>query len=158
MVDYKYYAENKLLKINRKRHKQKLPLSQCVQELELSLQMEMITAKSNFESKIVQDFAPTNSSMIYNYLQSVSKSKGIPSCLRLNSDYVTTDKEKTRVIKSLFPFDIHKKFPCVLSILNGAGASSNSNTQRDNNTCIWCVWCSHLNKSAQSLGCRWYRA
>ena len=81
----------------------------------------MITDKNDFASELVKDFAPTNSSKIYNYLHSVSKSKGIPSCMRLDSNYVTTDKEG-RVIKSLRPLNIHKKFLCVLSILNGAGA------------------------------------
>ena len=67
---------NSLRSIRKRRQHNLLPLSQHVQELELSLQVEMITDKNNFESKLVQDFAPTNSSKIYNHLHNVSKSKG----------------------------------------------------------------------------------
>ena len=76
---------NCLRSIRKRRKHNLLPLSQRVRELELSLQVEMITVKNDFELKLVQDFV-LNSSKIYKYQYCVSKWKEIPFTMHLNSD------------------------------------------------------------------------
>ena len=45
-----------------------------LEHTELSIHNEMLAAKSAFESKLVQDFAFSNSSKIFNYLHSLRRS------------------------------------------------------------------------------------
>ena len=61
---------------------------------EANLRSELAYAKSNYETKLIQQFAYTNNSKIYRYISSLSTSSAGPPCVHLDAEAAISDQEK----------------------------------------------------------------
>jgi len=53
---------------------------------ENTLQEQMLATRQNFESNLVMQFAQTNSSKIYKYISTLTRSRSIPNVMFLDSN------------------------------------------------------------------------
>ena len=89
------------LKKKYKSHPSKL-LAQKVQSAEESLQTSMTEAKSQYESKLVTDYAGNYNAAIFRYMKSFSHSSAIPALMFLDCKSASTDQEKTALFNEYF--------------------------------------------------------
>ena len=69
---------------------------------EVQFQHNIDSTKSNYEANLIHGFPNHNNSKIYGYLQSITKTKNIPSLLYLNSSIATTYAGKACFTMSVF--------------------------------------------------------
>jgi len=61
----------------------------CLQTAEVNLAIQISSAKSAYELKLIQDFATTNQAKIFHYIRDLTKSDYIPETF--HNDYTATD-------------------------------------------------------------------
>ena len=76
--------------------------SSCLSSAESHLQTEILNARVNYESTLVQTFAFSNDSKIYNYMKSFSKNSGIPAILQYQSSLFTSATDKANAFNKFF--------------------------------------------------------
>ena len=69
---------------------------------EANLRSELAYAKSNYETKLIQQFAYTNNSKIYRYISSLSKSSAGPPCVHLDAEAAVSDQKKACLYNRYF--------------------------------------------------------
>ncbi len=69
---------------------------------EQDLRSGMETAKSSYEAKLVDEFAFNGNNKIYKYINSISKSSGLPVTMYLNSVTATSDLDKVSLFNKYF--------------------------------------------------------
>ena len=104
---------HKLHKLHSLRKKQKRPNSAIssdrVASAELSMQAQMTEAKSEYETKLVNEFTISNNSKIYSYLRSFSKNDDLPLTLFLKSESAATSPSKAALFNKFFHSVFSKK-------------------------------------------------
>ena len=75
--------------------------------LEKTTQDMIDTAKLDYESSLVHNFASTNSSKIYDYIKSITKSNHMPSSVNFNSSTASTDHDKANLFNLYFHSVFH---------------------------------------------------
>ena len=79
-----------------------IPVLQQLIHAEDSLQLELLTAKSNHEKNLVNNFVRYKDPKIFHYIKNMNKTNSIPSVLQHNSILVETDKEKAEMFNHYF--------------------------------------------------------
>ena len=74
--------------------------------LETTTQDMIDTAKLDYESSLVHNFASTNSSKIYDYIKSITKSNHMPSSVNFNSSTASTDHDKANLFNLYFSLSL----------------------------------------------------
>ena len=69
---------------------------------EANLCSELAYAKSNYETKLIQQFAYINNSKIYRYISSLSKSSAGPPCVHLDAEAAVSDQKKACLYNRYF--------------------------------------------------------
>ena len=69
---------------------------------EANLCSELAYAKSNYETKLIQQFAYTNNSKIYRYISSLLKSSAGPPCVHLDAEAAVSDQKKACLYNRYF--------------------------------------------------------
>ena len=70
--------------------------------LESKYRSKVLLAKSNYESELVQSFAGSQNSKIYDYIRSLSKKSPIPSSVSLDNTSATSDTGKAELFNTFF--------------------------------------------------------
>ena len=68
-----------------------------INNLESEYRSKILLAKSNYESRLVQSFAGSHNSKIYDYIQTLCKSRSIPLTVSLNESNATSDTDKAEL-------------------------------------------------------------
>ena len=68
----------------------------------LKVHEEIVSAKSVFKTKLVQDFAFSNSSKIFKYLHSLRRNLSFPSIIKQDFELATTNLEKAAILNRYF--------------------------------------------------------
>ena len=76
-----------------------------INNLESDYHSKILHAKSNYESRLVQSFAGSHNSKIYDYIQTLCKSRSIPLTVSLNKSNATSDTDKAELFNS---FSLYK--------------------------------------------------
>ena len=71
-------------------------------ETELRLSRDIAQAKSNYESKLIHDFASNNQSRIYQYIRSLRKSDTLPPSVIYNDSIANDDTIKASLFNKFF--------------------------------------------------------
>jgi hypothetical protein len=73
-----------------------------VNNLESEYRIKILLAKSNYESQLIQSFAGSHNSKIYDFIRTLCKDSSIPPVVSLNNSNVTFDTDKTELFNTLF--------------------------------------------------------
>ena len=73
-----------------------------LQAEEDNLQALIVEAKSDYESKLINNYASSNNNLIYKYISSLTKSDGLPQQMYLGTDTATCDQDKATLFNSYF--------------------------------------------------------
>ena len=73
-----------------------------INNLESEYRSKILLAKSNYESRLVQSFAGSHNSKIYDYIGSLCKSRSIPLSVSLNESNATSDTDKAELFNTFF--------------------------------------------------------
>jgi len=76
-----------------------------IASLEDTLQSKISSAKLDFESSLISNFASTNNTKIYKHLKSISKSNCMSITVYLDSNDASTELDKAKSFQSLFPLN-----------------------------------------------------
>jgi len=77
-------------------------LKERLQTAEVNLAEQISSAKSDYESKLIQDFADTNQAKIFRYIKDLTKSDYIPQRLFNNDCDATDDIDKATMFNNYF--------------------------------------------------------
>lgn len=86
-------------------------ISEKVTSAELSLQKQIIKAKSRYESNLVTNFALSNNSKIYSYIKSFSKHSDFPPTISFDSVQATNSADRAAVFNQFFHSKFNNKSP-----------------------------------------------
>ena len=73
-----------------------------INNLESEYRSKILLAKSNYESQLVQSYAGTHTSKIYDYIRSLSKKSSIPPAVSLDNSSATSDTGKAELFNTFF--------------------------------------------------------
>lgn len=73
-----------------------------LQETKQHLHEELMSARTSYETKLVQEFAFSNSPKLFKYLHSLSSDSPIPSYVRLGSQHATANYDKATLFNHYF--------------------------------------------------------
>ena len=73
-----------------------------INNLESEYRSKLLLAKSNYESQLVQSFAGSHNSKIYDYIRTLSKKSTIPPAVSLNNSIATSDTGKAELFNTFF--------------------------------------------------------
>ncbi len=88
------------------------------------LSSHMFVTKANYETRLVSEFASSNSNKIYKYLRSTSRTDGLPSAMHDESTLVTSDLDKATLFNNFF-VSVHSKTVPVQLPLNQPSSVGN---------------------------------
>ena len=71
-------------------------------EAELCLSKDIAQAKSNYESKLIQDFASHNQPKIYRYIRNLRKSDSLPSSVSYDNNVASEDHARALLFNKFF--------------------------------------------------------
>jgi len=65
-----------------------------ISTLENDLNLQMARAKSDYETNLINTYAPKNATKIYQYINSITGQNNIPTTVNYRSSSATTDQDK----------------------------------------------------------------
>ena len=74
----------------------------CLLEAELCLSKDIAQAKSNYESKLIQDFASHNQPKIYRYIRNLRKSDSLPPSVSYDNNVASEDHARALLFNTFF--------------------------------------------------------
>ena len=94
----------KCLRTLRRKTKQRFNLDKLkrLQVAEDKLQSSIITARVNFENKLINDFSKWKNYMIYRYIHNTTKTRSIPELLYFNTQCGSCDEENANLFNEFF--------------------------------------------------------
>ena len=77
-------------------------LQHKINDLESEYRSKTLLAKSNYESQLIQSFAGSHNSKIYDYIRTLCKNSTIPPIVSLNNSNATSDTDKAELFNTFF--------------------------------------------------------
>ena len=90
-------------------------LSAKLQALESKIKLDITSAKADYLSNLVSDYASGSSSKIFSHIRSVTQQQSIPPKVSLNGVTATTDEEKATLFNQYF-FSVYSNKESSLSV------------------------------------------
>ena len=96
--------------------------SACLHQAEEEFQLNAITAKSTYESTLINKYAPPSDPAIYHYIRAITKSGSIPPTVYLDNASASSDESKANLFNQYF----YSVFTASYQEPNYVNSSSNS--------------------------------
>jgi len=74
----------------------------AIKNLETALEIKINNAKIVYESNLINNFNFNNSSVIFNHIRSITKTKSIPSIITYDDDQACDDTDKANLFNTYF--------------------------------------------------------